>query len=78
MGALGRERRVLAPLGAGHSNGEIADALHIVEGTVNAHISSILDKLNARNRVQAAILAYQAGLTWPVRHTQVKWHDPLR
>ncbi|TCO59484.1 response regulator [Actinocrispum wychmicini] len=58
-----RERRVLALLGAGHSNSEIAGALHIVEGTVKAHVSSILDKLNARNRVQAAILAYEAGLT---------------
>lgn len=58
-----RERDVLALLGAGHSNAEIARALHIVEGTVKAHVSSILDKLAARNRVQAAILAYEAGLT---------------
>jgi DNA-binding NarL/FixJ family response regulator len=58
-----RERDVLALLGAGHSNAEIAHTLHIVEGTVKAHVSSILDKLAARNRVQAAILAYAAGLT---------------
>jgi DNA-binding NarL/FixJ family response regulator len=58
-----RERDVLALLGAGHSNAEIARALYIVEGTVKAHVSSILDKLDARNRVQAAILAYEAGLT---------------
>lgn len=58
-----RERDVLTLLGAGHSNAEIARTLHIVEGTVKAHVSAILDKLAARNRVQAAILAYEAGLT---------------
>jgi DNA-binding NarL/FixJ family response regulator len=58
-----RERDVLALLGAGHSNAEIARTLYIVEGTVKAHVSSILDKLDTRNRVQAAIVAYEAGLT---------------
>jgi DNA-binding NarL/FixJ family response regulator len=58
-----RERDVLALLGAGHSNAEIARTLHLVEGTVKAHVSSILIKLDARNRVQAAVLAYQAGLS---------------
>jgi DNA-binding NarL/FixJ family response regulator len=57
-----RERDVLALLGAGHSNAEIGKALHLVEGTVKAHVSSILIKLDARNRVQAAIVAHQAGL----------------
>jgi DNA-binding NarL/FixJ family response regulator len=57
-----RERDVLALVGTGHTNAEIARALYLVEGTVKAHVSSILIKLDARNRVQAAILAYEAGL----------------
>jgi DNA-binding CsgD family transcriptional regulator len=44
------------------SNAEIARTLYLVEVTVKAHVSSILIKLDARNRVQAAILAYEAGL----------------
>ncbi|MGA5064419.1 response regulator [Streptomyces exfoliatus] len=57
-----RERDVLAGLGAGLSNAEIANRLHLVEGTVKAHVSAVLGKLGARNRVEAAISAYQAGL----------------
>jgi DNA-binding NarL/FixJ family response regulator len=57
-----RERDVLALLGAGHSNAEIARALHVVEGTVKAHVTAILIKLQVRNRVQAAIVAYEARL----------------
>jgi DNA-binding NarL/FixJ family response regulator len=58
-----RERDVLALLGAGRSNAEIARSLYLVEGTVKAHVSSILTKLDARNRVQAAIVAHEAGLS---------------
>jgi DNA-binding NarL/FixJ family response regulator len=58
-----RERDVLALLGAGHSNAEIGRTLYLVEGTVKAHVSSILTKLDARNRVQAAIVAHEAGLS---------------
>ncbi|MEV4018483.1 response regulator transcription factor [Nonomuraea angiospora] len=57
-----REREVLALLGAGMSNGEIARRLHIVEGTVKAYVSAILTRLGVRNRVQAAIIAHEAGL----------------
>lgn len=58
-----RERQVLALVGAGLSNAEIARRLHVVEGTVKAYVSAILTRLEVRNRVQAAIIAYEAGLT---------------
>lgn len=57
-----RERDVLTLLGAGLSNAEIARRLHLVEGTVKAYVSAILTRLEVRNRVQAAIVAYEAGL----------------
>jgi len=58
-----REREVLALVGAGLSNHAIARRLGLVEGTVKAHVSTILARLGAENRVQAAITAYEAGLT---------------
>jgi DNA-binding NarL/FixJ family response regulator len=57
-----RERQVLALVGAGLSNAEIADKLFLVEGTVKSYVSAILTRLSVRNRVQAAIIAYEAGL----------------
>lgn len=62
-----RERDVLAGLAAGLSNAEIATRLHLVEGTVKAHVSAVLTKLGARNRVEAAVAAHEAGLTPPRR-----------
>ncbi|HEX6357179.1 response regulator transcription factor [Actinophytocola sp.] len=58
-----RERDVLALVGRGLSNQEIARELHLAEGTVKAHLSSILRGLDVQNRVQAAITAYEAGMT---------------
>ncbi|MFJ4187744.1 MULTISPECIES: response regulator [unclassified Kitasatospora] len=59
----GREREVLACIGAGMSNGEIAARLEMAEATTKTHVSRILAKLRLRNRVQAAILAQDLGLT---------------
>ena len=58
-----RERDVLALLGAGLSNARIARRLNVVEGTVKGHVSAILTQLDLDNRVQAAVLAHEAGLT---------------
>jgi DNA-binding NarL/FixJ family response regulator len=57
-----REREVLSLVGAGLSNAEIAVRLYLVEGTVKAYVSAVLTRLNVKNRVQAAIIAYEAGL----------------
>ncbi|WP_216586128.1 response regulator [Streptomyces brasiliscabiei] len=61
-----RERDVLALLHEGSSNAEIAKALLISEGTAKAHVSRILAALGCTNRVQAAILAHDAGVVPPV------------
>ena len=68
----GRELDVLALLGEGLSNAEIADRLFLGTGTVKDHISAILGKLDAVNRVQAAVVAHRAGLLKPQAypHTQ--------
>ncbi|MFB9370134.1 response regulator [Kitasatospora sp. NPDC001664] len=57
-----REREVLACLGAGLSNGEIAGRLEMAEATTKTHVSRILAKLELRSRVQAAILAQDLGM----------------
>ncbi|WP_068927939.1 response regulator [Planobispora rosea] len=57
-----REREVLALIGRGMSNSEIAGHLHLTVGTVKTHISRLLAKLNARDRAQLVIAAYEGGL----------------
>ncbi len=57
-----REREVLTLVGAGLSNAEIAARLFLVEGTVKAYVSAVLTRLDVKNRVRAALLAYEAGL----------------
>lgn len=47
--------------GKGLSNGQIPRRLHLVEGVVKAHVSAILVKLRADDRVQAAIVVHRAG-----------------
>jgi DNA-binding NarL/FixJ family response regulator len=58
----GRERDVALAVGAGSSNAEIAEQLHLSIATVKAHISHLFDKLEATNRVQVAICMHDAGL----------------
>ncbi|WP_326563496.1 response regulator transcription factor [Micromonospora peucetia] len=60
-----RERDVLACLGLGLSNQQIADRLMMAESTTKTHVSRILAKLDLRSRVQAAILAQDLGLPAP-------------
>ncbi|WUA47785.1 response regulator transcription factor [Streptomyces sp. NBC_01367] len=57
-----RERGVLALLGEGLSNAEAGRRLHMSEATVKTYVSRILAKLDCENRVQAALLARDAGL----------------
>jgi ATP/maltotriose-dependent transcriptional regulator MalT len=57
-----REREVLALIGAGRSNSEIADALVISMATVKTHVWHIFAKLDLRDRAQAVVAARDAGL----------------
>ncbi|NJK73204.1 MAG: response regulator transcription factor [Oscillatoriales cyanobacterium RU_3_3] len=57
-----REQEILALVAAGKSNQEIAQILYIAQGTVRVHVHAILQKLEVRDRTQAAVLAIQKGL----------------
>ncbi|MFD4692171.1 response regulator [Streptomyces sp. NPDC058463] len=58
----GREREILGLIGRGLPNAGIGEVLHISEGTVKNQVSRLLTKIGAENRVQAARLAYRAGM----------------
>jgi DNA-binding NarL/FixJ family response regulator len=61
-GLTERELEVLALVGTGLSNAEIAEELHIGVTTVKTHIAAAMDKLGLRNRIQAAVVAHRTGL----------------
>ncbi len=60
-----REREVLVAIGQGWTNTEIAERLVLTESTVKKHVGRVLAKLGARDRIQAVIVAYDAGLVRP-------------
>jgi DNA-binding NarL/FixJ family response regulator len=60
-----REREVLIELARGLSNEELAETLFISENTVKTHVKRVLTKLEARDRVQAVVMAYEGGLMDP-------------
>jgi DNA-binding NarL/FixJ family response regulator len=60
-----REREVLIEIARGLTNAEISERLHISPATAKTHVSRLLTKLNARDRAQLVIHAYETGLVTP-------------
>jgi DNA-binding NarL/FixJ family response regulator len=63
-----RETEVLTAVARGLSNTEIADTLYMSHATAKTHVSRLLTKLNARDRAQLVMLAYEAGVVTPGSH----------
>jgi DNA-binding NarL/FixJ family response regulator len=60
-----RERAVLLEVARGASNAEVGSALFMAEATVKTHVGRLLTKLDARDRVQLVVFAYESGLVRP-------------
>jgi DNA-binding NarL/FixJ family response regulator len=60
-----REREVLALIGTGRNNDEIAETLVVSPATAKTHVSRIMSKLDARDRAQLVVIAYETGLVTP-------------
>jgi DNA-binding NarL/FixJ family response regulator len=66
-----REHQVLAGVGRGLSNDEIAAEIHISPATARTYVSRMLTKLGARDRAQLVVIAYETGLVTPGRHLEI-------
>ena len=60
-----REREVLALVARGWSNAEIAERLYLSPATAKTHVGRLLTKLQARDRTQLVVIAYETGLVTP-------------
>ena len=60
-----REREVLELVAKGQSNAEIAASLYVSHATVKTHVSRLLMKLDARDRAQLVVIAYETGVALP-------------
>jgi len=66
-GVTDREREILTLIARGLSNGDIAAHLTLSPATVKSHVGRLLTKLNARDRAQLVVAAYETGLVTPTR-----------
>lgn len=77
-GLTDREAEILRLVAAGHSNADIAAGLFLCLQTVKTHVSNVLTKLQARDRTQAVIAAYEGGLVVPGGDTNSARSTPKR
>ncbi|MBT2208909.1 MULTISPECIES: response regulator transcription factor [Actinomadura] len=71
-----REREILVHVASGRSNGDIAGRLHISVATVKTHVSRLLTKLDAHDRAQLVVIAYETGLIQPSSQARPVFDSP--